>query len=90
MAEFHRLRNLPNHDILSNASFNSLPCAALKASVVDVEHKQLITLGKLFQLSLINFQLLPSNNTTCPSVEEAGQRTSQAHSPSSQSHTTKQ
>jgi hypothetical protein len=40
-----RDRNLPNQDILSKASFKALPCAADRASVVDVDAKLSITLG---------------------------------------------
>jgi hypothetical protein len=40
-----RDRNLPNQDILSKASFKTLPCAADRASVVDVEVRLFITQG---------------------------------------------
>lgn len=82
-------RNLPLALRVEISSFNAFHCAALRASVVDVLVKLFITLGNALPLSLISFPVLPSNNTTCPSVEEDGHNTSQAHSPSSPSDTVK-
>jgi hypothetical protein len=70
--------------------FRTHHCLALNASVVELQDKLLQTLNKVFQLSLINFHVLPLNKTTWLSVELAGQTTSQAPSPSLPSHTLKQ
>ena len=86
VAEFQRLRNFHNHEILSIASFRAFHCAALRASVVDTEVRLLITLGKAHQ-SLIIFQVFPSNKATFPSTDELGHITSPLHSPSAQSDT---
>jgi hypothetical protein len=40
-----RDRNLPSQAILSKASLRALPCAALRASVVDVDVRLFITQG---------------------------------------------
>lgn len=45
MLAFHKLKNLPNHDRSSILSFRALPCAALRASVVDVDVRLFITDG---------------------------------------------
>jgi hypothetical protein len=82
VVESQRLKNFPNHDILSKASFRALPCAALKASVVDAESRLFIIFGKAFPLSLISFHVAQSNNTTLLFVELAGHTTSHAHSQS--------
>lgn len=82
----HKLRNLPNHENLSIASFKALPCAALRASVVDVDVRLFITLGNA-PPSFIIFPVFPSNKATLPSTAELGQTTSQAHSPSAPSDT---
>lgn len=82
----HRLRNLPNHEMLSIASFRALPCAALRASVVDVDVRSFITLGNAHP-SFIIFPVFPSNKATLPSTAEAGQTTSHAPSQSAPSDT---
>jgi hypothetical protein len=43
--------------------------------------------GNTFQLSLISFQVFPSNNATFPSTAQLGQTTSPLHSPSAPSDT---
>lgn len=70
--------------------FRTHHCLALNASVVELQDKLLQTPNKVFQLSLINFHVFPSNNTTWLLVELAGQSTSPLHSPSCPSHTSKQ
>jgi hypothetical protein len=72
--------------MLSIASFRALPCAALRASVVDVDDRLFITLGNA-PPSFIIFPVFPSNKATLPSTAEFGHTTSHAHSPSAPSET---
>lgn len=72
--------------IVEMQEFRTHHCLALRTSV---EHEEL-RLSTIAHQFLIHFPLTPSNNTKFPLVDEAGQSTSQAHSPSFQSHTSKQ
>lgn len=83
---FHRLRNFPSPEMLSIASFRALPCAALRASVVDVDVRLFITLGNA-PPSFMIFPVFQSNKATWLSTAEAGPTTSPAPSPSAPSDT---
>jgi hypothetical protein len=74
--------------LLSIASFRAFHCAALRASVVELESKLLTTLGKAHQ-SLRIFQVFQSNKATWLLVELAGPITSQLQVPSAQSSISK-
>ena len=65
--------------------FNTFHWLADRASVVDVDVRLSITLGKVFHESLISLPVVQSKRTTLPFTLELGHRTSQAHSQSCQS-----
>lgn len=72
--------------IVEMQEFRTHHCLALRTSQ---EHAEL-RLSTIDHQFLIHFPLTPSNNTKFPLVDEAGQRTSQAPSPSLPSQTSKQ